>query len=99
MEFILIFWQIIWIYPNLRKRKFGGKPAWLADVRRYYKFLEYTNFLDKKMSLLAKAIILSKKVVIRTTVRNNRSSLWRDKNVNSKGPFRVAGRSYNFQNI
>ena len=38
-------------------------------------------------------------LVIRTTVRNNRSSLWRDKNVNSKGPFRVAGRSYNFQNI
>ena len=39
MEFILIFWQIIWIYPNLRESKFGGKPAGLADVRRYYKFI------------------------------------------------------------
>ncbi len=51
MEFILIFWQIIWIYPNLRERKFGGKPAGLADVRRYYKsklqlpkYLEYASF-------------------------------------------------------
>ena len=51
MEFILIFWQIICIYPNLRERKFGGKPAGLADVRRYYKYLEYARkrrfFLEK----------------------------------------------------
>ena len=40
MEFILIFWQIIWIYPNLRERKFGGKPAGLADSRHYNKYLE-----------------------------------------------------------
>ena len=44
MEFIPIFGQIMWIYPNLRERKFGGKPVGLADVRRYYKNLTYANF-------------------------------------------------------
>ena len=31
------------IYPELSERKFGGKPAGLADVRRYYFFFIRAN--------------------------------------------------------